>query len=323
MLNVLNSINIAAPGATILTTKIVPAFLKVFEPELIFWRFSEAPIDERDYSSVTWNKPQRNEVTPAAALLTPGITPVSTNQVIDSIQTSAKQYGIYSTLSDELINRMANRNLPGTISELIAANMARIIDRVVQDAVLDNAVNRFYAAPTPNGTRAANRAALTTSDRIFSQDLIEAHRRLQAAPNYAPYLDGQAYVALMHTNVYSQLEGETNTGSFIDVAKYSTPEKIVRGEIGKLFNIRIVVSPYIKTYSSTITPVYPTLFMGYQAYGATMLQGLQIIIHGLGSGGTEDPLDQRMTVGAKVFFGSTILQQASCLVFESAGADSV
>lgn len=321
MLNVLNSINIAAPGATILTTRIVPQFLKVFEPELIFWRFSEAPIDERDYSSVTWNKPQRLEVTPAAALLSPGITPVSTNVVLDSIQSTAKQYGIYATLSDELINRMQNRNLPGVISELLAANMARIVDRVVQDAVLDNAVNRFYAAATPGGVRAANRAALTSSDRIFSQDLIEAHRRLQAAPNYAPYLEGDAYVALMPTNVYSFLEGETNTGSFIDVAKYKTPEKIVKGEIGKLFNIRLVVSPFIKTYQSTIK-VYPTLFIGMQAYGATQLQAMQIIMHGLGSGGTEDPLDQRMTVGVKTFFSSIILQQASCLVFESAGADS-
>lgn len=321
MLNVLNSINIAAPGATVLTTKIVPAFLKVFEPELLFWRFSEAPVDERDYSSVTWNRPLRSQVSPQDALLTPGITPVGTNLTLESVSVSANQYGLFATLSDELLLRMANRNIPGMAADLLSANMARIIDRVVQDAVLDNALNRFYASITVGGARAANRAALTSAYQIHYADLIEAHRRLQTFPNYAPYLEGDAYVALMHTNVYTPLEGEINTGAFIDVMKYRRPEQLIKGEIGKLYNIRILVSPFIKTYQSN-TLVYPTLFIGKQAYGSSTLANLQLIIHGLGSGGTNDPLDQRMTVGCKVFFATTILQQASTLVLESAGADS-
>jgi N4-gp56 family major capsid protein len=126
---------------------------------------------------------------------------------------------------------------------------------------------------------------------------------------------------MMHTNVLIFLQTETGIGGFLDINKYKRPDRIDTGEIGKIGNVRIFVSPFIKTYSSNIT-VYPTLFIGKQAYGGSQLQSMQMIMKPLGSSGVADPLNQRMSVGAKTFFASKILQQDSIQVLESAGIDS-
>lgn len=315
-LNVVTSINFAVPGATTLTTRIVPEFLKVFEPNLVMWKFSEAPISEKGYNSVTWNKPNKLTLTPAQALLTPGVTPISQGITADSITVASQQYGLYVTLTDEILARMEGRQIPGLAADLTGANMGRIIDRVVQDAVLDNAQNRFFCSSTSGGARAANRAALTQNDHIFAYDLVTAHTILQGKS--VPYHSENSYIAIMHPNVYHWLQTETGIGGFLTNNQYLRPDRIDKGEMGMLSNVRLVVSPFIKTYASNIT-VYPTLFIGYQAYGASQLMAMEMITKALGSAGTSDPLNQRMTIGCKTFFASTILQQDAVLVLEGSG----
>lgn len=317
-LNVVTSSNIANPWATLLTTRINEEYLKVFEPELVFWQFSEAPISQRGYNSVTWRKPQRYDVSVAQSQMSPWVTPNGTELKMDSITVTSRQYGLYTVLSDELLDQFDFASLPAVVNDLVMQNLARIIDRVVQDEVLDNATNRFYAATTSGWVRAANRAALTANHKIFMVDAVTAATKLQT--NFAPLLNGY-YFCLIHPSVYFALQTETNIGSFIDVAKYSNPDKIYSGEIWMYGNVRFIRSAYIKTYASNIK-VYPTMFMGQQAYWAAQLQDIQVVEKALGSSGVEDPLNQRMSIWAKVHFASKILQQASIQVFESAGFDS-
>ncbi len=321
-LNTVTSLNIGNASDTTLGNQVIPpkvvdTFLKVFEPNLLFRKYSEAPIAEDGYQSVIWLRPNRLTLTPAQALMDPGVTPVSTNISIDQIETKSKQYGIYVTLTDELLYRLSGKNIPSVATDLVGKNMARIMDRVVQDEVLDNATNRYFAATTSGGARAANRAALTSNNKIFSYDITDARRRLQNT--FAPYFSGDGtYVCIMHPNVYFSLLTETSVGSFFDVNRYKRPERIDNADVGIYSNVKIVVSSFVKTYQSNIT-VYPTVIFGEQAFGASQLSAMEMITKPLGSSGTADPLNQRMTTGAKAYFSSKILQQASILVFESAG----
>jgi N4-gp56 family major capsid protein len=95
-------------------------------------------------------------------------------------------------------------------------------------------------------------------------------------------------------------------------------DSIYRGEIGMIHGARMIESSNVKTFSSSIT-VYPTTFLGGMAFGITELQSLETIIKGFGSGGTEDPLNQRMTIAVKKSFAAKILNPASIVIFESAG----
>ena len=68
---VVNSVNVKNPSAEPFVSYINKSFLQVFEPELYFKQFAEAPISQRGYKSVTWIKPDRYTVTPANDLLQP------------------------------------------------------------------------------------------------------------------------------------------------------------------------------------------------------------------------------------------------------------
>lgn len=159
---------------------------------------------------------------------------------------------------------------------------------------------------------------MTANHKLFALDFVRANTLLQE--KYVPYREGNSYIAIVHPRVTDGLKTETTVGAFIDVRKYSQPEDIIRGEIGKLNNIRIVESPFVKVVSNGSINVYQTAVFGYQAYGMAQLDNMKSIVKPFGSGGTEDPLNQRMTIGAKTFFAAKILQQEAILVMESAGA---
>jgi N4-gp56 family major capsid protein len=316
----LTSVNILTPWANpMFTTYINKAFLEVFEPNLEFAKHAEPSINQKGYSSITWMKPDRMNVTASQALLTPGETPTSTATTVGTLTATAKQYGIYSIMTDELIQQVGSGyNLVSMISQRISENMARIVDRVIQDEVLDNASTRIYAATTSGGARASNRAALTANNKLFQYDLAFATKVLKE--KYVPMIGG-LYVAILHTNVVFDLANETGVGGFIDNNKYKRPEMIDNADVTVLRGVRVRESAYVKTYTNAggVT-VYPSIVFGKQAFGWATLDSMQVIFHDFNSGGTSDALNQRSTAGAKVSFASKILQQDSIIVLESAAS---
>lgn len=312
-MGIVNSVNIKNASSEPFVSFVNKTFLEVFEPELYFKQFAEAPISQRGYKSVTWIKPDRYAVTAANALLTPGVTPADTPLKLNTIEVSAKQYGIYTVLSDEVLLIGEGYNLAGVVGELLGKNMARIIDAVIQTEVMAGD-NVMYAATTSGGTRAANRAALTANNKPFKYDFEELYARMKS--NYAPFVDGQSYVMITHPAVAALIRSESAAGGFIDLVKYTTPDRAFNAEIGKIAGIRVVESAYVQTFASSIT-VYPSLVIGKQAYGIAWLNDMETIVHALGSAGTSDPLNQRMTIGSKTFFAAKRLQEPSLYRFES------
>lgn len=315
--------NTTTSSTGVLTNGAVQSFvnqtvLENFEPKLFFKQFAEPPVSQRGYKEVVWYKTPKLTNSPAANKLTEGVTPVATQMSVTTVTATAEQYGMYVTITDVLNDVAADLNLIERTAKLVADNMARMVDRIVQDEVMDNipSSNVFYAATTSGGTRAANRAALGATNNIFALDLAYAQRLLEE--KNAPKMDGIYYGAIMHPAVSYHLRTEnTENGGWISVSKYKMPEQILMGEIGELQGIRIFVSENVKTYASTVT-VYPTMFFGGQGYGMSELQSLQTYYQTFGSGGTGDPIHQRATVGAKINFKSVILQEDSLLRFESA-----
>ena len=153
---------------------------------------------------------------------------------------------------------------------------------------------------------------------MSATDLAKANAFLSTKA--APEFDGQGYVAVMHPNVIYDLQVEAGTGTFIDLNKYteSNAFKPLSGEIGKLYNVRVVKSAFIQSFASTET-VYPTYIMGRGAYGVADLQKMQSFITPRASSDS-DPLAQRVKIGSKVAFNTIILQQEALIRVESASA---
>jgi N4-gp56 family major capsid protein len=109
-----------------------------------------------------------------------------------------------------------------------------------------------------------------------------------------------------------------------DVSKYNGGQEIMNGEIGKLCGVRFIESSNVGTVSNGAdTPVmlHQTMIIGADAYGVVDIGGTsapQMIIKGVESGGTADPLNQRSTVGWKALFAAVRLQELAMVRIEHA-----
>jgi len=305
-------------SANAFMNKVVKTVLKNFEPNVIFAQFGMAPIDETGADNVVWAKFPALNLTPSQSEIIDGVTPNDVAYTAETITAISKQYGLYVILTDKLTKK-ALFNMSDVVAEILGDNMARIVDNVIQNEVTDNATNRVYAATTAGGVRAANRAALGATNVMFTYDIAAVVTKLKGMN--APRFSANAYVGLIHPFVSHRIGTETGAGGWLQFKQYTSAgqEDIYRGEIGMIHGARMIESSNIKSYASAIT-VYPTTFLGKRAFGTTSLQELETIIKPFGSGGTADPLNQRMTIGVKKAFAVKILNQSSIVVFESAGA---
>lgn len=283
--------------------------LENFEPNLRFYDMWEKPARPAGYNTLAWTRCNKLTVSPASASLTEWVTPDDTAITFTTISLTANQYGMYAIITD-ILEDVSPVPMVSNALKVIGQNMARIIDQVIQ-GVLAAGTNVIYA-----GT-AANRASLAATDVMTATLLAKANAFLstKAAP---VFWDG--YIATMHPNVIFDLQTGTSTWAFMDLSKYTEAGRaqLVKGEIGKIFNVRVVSSPFIQTFASTVT-VYPTYVMWKGAYGVADLQGLRSYMVGDGAS-KSDPLSQRRYVWAKVAFNAIILQQDALVRIESASS---
>lgn len=289
----------------ILQTLAYKRTLENFQPNLRFYDMGAKAMFEDGYNTVSWLRFDELNVTVNNATLTDWVTPNDTAFNAIAITASPAQYGIVVNLSDMLIST-APVNFVNGASEEVGNNMAKIIDKVIQTEVMAG-TNVQYA----NG--AANRAALTTSDNMTGAELLTAFTTLDS--NDSPKMDGY-YVAIVHPQVVQQLREDNTATGFLEASKYTSPEKMMKWEIGSLNWVRVVSSSHVQTFASTAT-VYPTLVLWQGAYGVSTLQNLRTYVTGW-IATDSDPLAQRIKVWSKVAFVPKRLQEDSMVRIESA-----
>ena len=300
--------NINASGQ-LLQTWLDRTVLENFEPNLRFYDMWEKPARPAGYNTLAWTRCNKLTVTPTTATLTEGVTPDDTAITFTTISLTANQYGMYAIITD-ILEDVSPVPMVSNALKVIGENMARIIDQVIQ-GVLATGTNVIYAGD------ATTRASIDAADLMTATTLAKANAFLstKAAPVF-----GDGYVAVMHPNVIFDLQTGTATWAFMDLSKYteSGRAQLVKGEIGKIFNVRVVSSSFIQTFASTVT-VYPTYVMWKGAYGVADLQGLRSYMVGDGAS-KSDPLAQRRYVWAKVAFNAIILQPDALVRIESASS---
>lgn len=292
-------------GSNYLQTKLYKTLLENFEPNLYFYKMGEKPMVDNGIGTVSWAKASKLSVTAATATLTEGVVPNSTAFTYTVISTTPTQYGIFVEISDRLLKAAPTKILNDAGKE-VGANMARIIDQVIQTEIMAG-TNVIYSDVSVNTVR----TDVATNDLITSSLIRKSHTKLQSLD--APLVGGY-YVAVAHPFVIGDLQAESS-GAWLEFNKYTTPDKLFKGEIGALYGVRFVVSSNVQTFASTTT-VYPTLVMGAGAYGVTEWSSLETIYKPLGSGA--DPLNQVASVGAKVDFAAKRLQENAMVRLETA-----
>lgn len=190
--------------------------------------------------------------------------------------------------------------------ERLAYNAGESIDTIVR-----NVVSTGGTFQAPGGIAAAAWTSIPATATFGVSEVRKAVRTLNR--NNAMEPDG-GYIAVIHPDTEYDIMGDTTTGGWIDANKYTNDnQKLLNGEIGKLYGVRFLSSSnaYVRgTGVATSGSVYVTSIFAKDAFGVTDLQNLQTYVKDFGSGGTADPTNKIATAGWKTTFGAAVLNSA-------------
>jgi N4-gp56 family major capsid protein len=269
------------------------------QPNLIHDQFAQKrPIPKNGGKRIEFRK--FASLPKALTPLTEGVTPDGKSLEVTSIEAEVAQYGDYVTTSDVLDLTALDPVITEAVK--VIGNQAGLTLDTITRNVLQSGKNVFYC-PKADGTEVTTREGLDNTCKLTAKQVKKVAAFLKKVN--APKIDG-SYVAIIHPFVAYDLQ---NDPEWIEAHKYTTPDNIYEGELGKIGSVRFVESTEAKVYEGG---VFGCLFMGANAYGVTEIEGggLRTIIKQLGSAGTADPLDQRASIGWKAIKTAEILLDA-------------
>ena len=257
--------------------------------------------------------------------LTEGVTPEGRKLSATAVEAEVNQYGDFVCLSDVLdLTAIDNNVLEAT--KAVGRQAGLTLDTITRN-VLQSGTNVFYCPKVgANGvqTPVTDRSGLDETCTL-TVDVVKKVAAMLKAAN-APKIDGD-YVCILHPYVAYDIMSDPR---WEEMHKYTTPENMYQGEIGRIAGVRFVETSEAAVYKGTENScptglaVFGCLFLAQGAYGVTEVTGggLQTIIKQLGSAGTADPLDQRSTVGWKALQTAEILMEPYMVRVECCSAFS-
>ena len=297
------------------------ALIQEASPALVHDQFGQKrPIPKNGGKKIEFRK--YASLPKALTPLTEGVTPDGRKLSVSAIEAEVHQYGDYVALSDILdLTAIDNNVLEAT--KAIGRQAGLTLDTITRN-VLQSGTNVWYApkiGADGKKTAVADRTALDQT-AVLTVDLVKRVVAFLKAMN-APKIDGH-YVCILHPYAAYDLMADPK---WEDAHKYTTPENIYEGELGRIAGVRFVETSEAQIYTGTENDcpsglaVFGCLFLAEGAYGVTDIAGggLQTIIKQLGSAGTADPLNQRSTVGWKAIKTAEILMQAYMVRVECCG----
>lgn len=268
-------------------------------PELNFYRDARKKRLPKNQGR-TINFRKFNSLTAPTASLTEGVTPDGNNLEITTITATVNQEGDFVEISD-LIQMTGIDPVLTETSELLGEEAGEVVDNRIQEAV-SKGTNVFYAGGV------ATRAAVASGDKKLTGDDIKKLVRKLKNANAKRFADGYYHMQIDPDIAYD-LMGDS---MWVDVAKYSKPEQMAKGELGKMHGMKFFETTNLKTVEESGKEVHIAYAYGKDSYDCIDLEGgagkPEIIVKPNGSAGTSDPLNQRASAGWKNCFTAVITQ---------------
>lgn len=292
------------------------------EPNLVHDQFGQKrPIPKNGGKKIEFRR--YKSLGKALTALTEGVTPQSNSLTVTTVEATVKQYGDWIELSDILLLTAIDNNLVEAV-KLLGDQAGRTLDTITRE-VINAGTNVLYA---PKGTTTVTQRTELDTTSMITVPLVMKAAAILKGQNATPVKDN-CYIAIVHPYVAYDLMMDEKWEEW---SKYTSPEKMYMGELGRIGRIRFVESTEAKIWASAAgsgLSVFSTLVLGENAYGVTEVTGggLQTIVKQLGSGGTADPLDQRSSAGWKAMKTAEILGNEymvrieSCSSFSTAAAN--
>ena len=234
--------------------------------------------------------------TEGVAAITEGTNPTAITWGATSFSTGPAQFGVLIQVTDLLVRNSAIEVIQNASKEVQLA-LARMVDTALQTVVNAGSNGVIYS-----GGKTA-RTGLGAGDTIAQSDLVRGVTWLRAsnAAGLEPF-EGGNYAAVIHPNVIGDLMSTTSTGSWIDAARYTSPQDIVNGKMSGYRGIKYLESAWQNYFNSTV-PVMPTTIIGAESFGWGYYQQPQAIL--TTTPDSNNPLNLYSSIGGKVTLGVT------------------
>lgn len=305
----------------------VREFIMVANPALVFDMFGKpVGIPNNNSNTISFQKVLKLAAVVANRTLTEGVTPTEQQLQMVRIEKAVGQYGGFATTTDRLHEESVN-GLTSQFNQKIAEQGGEVMNKVVRDD-LGGGTNVRYA----NG--AANRDAVTAAG-VFAADfqyMFEAlalekvkHIRpmTQGSQNVGTLPTKETYPVICSVEAASLLEtlDDSEGNTYIGVEKYASQRATWPQEHGTFKQFSFILNTEVAVISNgagTPQDMVQALCFGKGAYITTTIgkSGVEVIIKGLGSSGTADPLNQRATIGWKAKKAALIVQETYMFRYE-------
>lgn len=277
-------------------------------PNLTFLKYGQKrPMPKNEGDTINFRR--FNSLAVPAASLTEGVTPDGTTLSITAVTATVAQEGNWVRLSDK-ISMVGIDPVLTESAALMGENAAKTLETRCA-AVIFAGTNQQFAGG------AATASAIAAGKVMTSEEVKKAVRTLRN--NNAEPVEGGYYIGFCDPSVAYDLQ---NDALWQDISKYNGAENIMKGEIGRIHGVRFILTTMCPTDASTASAgtLHKTLIVGKDAYGVVDVNGSskpEIIIKPTGSAGTEDPLNQRASVGWKAMAVTVRLQELAMVCIQS------
>lgn len=277
-------------------------------PNLTFLKYGQKrPMPKNEGDTINFRR--FNSLDVPASSLTEGVTPDGDNLSITAVTATVAQEGNWVRLSDK-ISMVGIDPVLTESAALMGENAAKTLETRCADVIFKGTSQQFAGG-------AASAAAIAAGKVVNSEEIKKAVRTLRN--NNAEPLEGGYYIGFCDPSVAYDLQ---NDSLWQDISKYNGAENIMKGEIGRIHGVRFILTTMCPTDATTATAgtLHKTLIVGKDAYGVVDVNGSskpEIIIKPTGSAGTEDPLNQRASVGWKAMAVTVRLQELAMVCIQS------
>ena len=234
--------------------------------------------------------------TEGVAAITEGTNPTAVTWGATAYTSGPAQYGILVQVSDLLVRDSAVEVIDEATRQ-VRNSLARLVDTIIQTVVNAGTNGVIYS-----GGKTA-RTGLGAGDTITIADAVKAVKYLRSsnAAGVKPYAGGY-YAGVIHPMVMGDLMSNTQTGSFVDLGRYTSVDDLRAGKMGDFRGVRYMETAYQNYFNSTV-PVFPTTFLGEDSFGWGYFQEPTAIL--TSSADSNNPLNLYSSIGGKVTLGVT------------------
>lgn len=234
--------------------------------------------------------------TEGVAAITEGTNPTSVTWGATSYSSGPAQYGILVQITDLLVRNSAIETIDEASMQVRNA-LARLVDTVLQTVVNAGTNGVIYAGGK------TSRTGLAAGDTAVFLDVVRGTTQLRAsnAAGLTPF-EGSYYVMVVSPNAMGDLMTNSSTGSWTDMARYSSVEDVKKGQYGTFRGVRALEYPYQNYFNSTV-PVTPLTLLGDRSFGWGYFQQPQAIL--TTTADSNNPLNLYKSIAGKVALGAT------------------